>query len=201
MRQSPLFLTNAVLTLHRMVPHYPRILGIDADRFVGRRVLEVGCGPLAPIVQFGGCERHGLDPLVDSSLRSGWPLYDYPVTFVAARGEEMPYADGYFDAVISVNALDHVDDFDRVASEIQRVLGPGGELFLEIDYHPPRRLEPQVLDDGRVRAAFGACRMEKACQRTVREKDELIAQTFGVRADPAAAEDESVLAVWHGRRL
>lgn len=199
-RQSPLLLTNAVLTVHRMAPHYPRILGIDADRFAGRRILEVGCGPLAPVMQFAGCERHGLDPLVDSYLRSGWPLYDYPVSFVAARGEEMPYADGYFDAVISVNALDHVDDFARVASEIQRVLGAGGELFLEIDCHPPRRLEPQALDDAKVRAAFGACRMRKVCQRTAREKDALVAEAFGISAASPEAEGDSVLAVWHGSR-
>lgn len=201
LRRSPVPLANAVATVHAMVPHYPVVLCIHEDQFADKRVLEVGCGPLAPIVQFRGCARHGLDPLVDAYLRSGWPLYDYPVTFVNAPAEEMPYADGYFDVAISVNALDHVDDFARAAREIQRVLRPGGELYLELDYHPPRPLEPQSLDDDTVRASFDQARMRKVCERTSREKYDLIAGRFGLRAEPGEDEEaDGVLAVWHGIR-
>jgi ubiquinone/menaquinone biosynthesis C-methylase UbiE len=49
----------------------------------------------------------------------------------------MPYPDAYFDAVISVNALDHVDDFERVASEMQRVLRKGGGIYFEVECHAP----------------------------------------------------------------
>ena len=34
----------------------------------------------------------------------------------------MPFEDGFFDAVISVNAIDHVNDFAETAKEIKRVL-------------------------------------------------------------------------------
>jgi ubiquinone/menaquinone biosynthesis C-methylase UbiE len=34
------------------------------------------------------------------------------MTYVAARSEEIPFPEGYFDVVSSFNSLDHVDDLD-----------------------------------------------------------------------------------------
>jgi SAM-dependent methyltransferase len=167
---SAIWATNAVVTVHELVPHYLKILRLPRDMFAGKKVLEVGCGPLAPTMQFRGCERQGLDPLVDAYLRCGWPLYDYGITVVNARAESMPYVDSYFDAIVSVNALDHVDNFAQVASEIQRVLRVGDRLYLEIEYHEPRPLEPQCLNDDKVRASFTSCTMEKIRERSGRGK-------------------------------
>jgi SAM-dependent methyltransferase len=198
---SPIEVTNAVVTVHHIVPHYRTVLLIKEDEFVGKRVLEVGCGPLAPIMQFRDCERHGLDPLIESYIRGGWPLYDYGITFVNARAESMPYADSYFDAVISVNALDHVDDFTQVASEIQRVLKVGGRLYFEVEYHEPRPLEPQRINDDVVRASFTSCVMDKICERSGSEKYDLVANRFGLRPDGTGQyTDDGRLAVWHGIR-
>jgi hypothetical protein len=44
-----------------MSPSYHVELQLDADAFAGKRVLEIGCGPLVPILQFDDCERHGVD--------------------------------------------------------------------------------------------------------------------------------------------
>ena len=117
---------NAILTCHKLRPHYLELLQLKSDYFQGKRVLEVGCGPMVPILQFTKCRRYGLDPLARLYKKVGWPLDDLDVEIVSTRAEEMPFTDGYFDAVISVNALDHVDDFQQVAREIQRVVKPGG---------------------------------------------------------------------------
>jgi SAM-dependent methyltransferase len=55
------------------------------------------------------------------------------VAFVRGAGEELPFADGAFDAVICRIALPYMDNA-RALSEMDRVLGPSGQLFLKIHH-------------------------------------------------------------------
>lgn len=41
--------------------------------------------------------------------------------YVGGRSERIPLPNGYFDFVSCLNALDHVDGFDRTIAEIKRV--------------------------------------------------------------------------------
>ena len=59
------------------------------------------------------------------------------------------------DAVISVNAIDHVDDIVKTAAEIRRVLKPGGEVAMQVHYHKSTKTEPVELNDARFQALFG----------------------------------------------
>lgn len=43
---------------------------------------------------------------------------------------EMPYANEFFDAIISVSTLEHIKDLDKAMSEMFRVLKTGGEMIL-----------------------------------------------------------------------
>jgi SAM-dependent methyltransferase len=43
--------------------------------------------------------------------------------------QDLPFSDGIFDAVLSLHVLEHVSDPFRCASELIRVLKPGGKLF------------------------------------------------------------------------
>jgi ubiquinone/menaquinone biosynthesis C-methylase UbiE len=45
---------------------------------------------------------------------------------VVASAEELPFADGSFDAVISIEVIEHVPDGRRMIAECYRVLRPGG---------------------------------------------------------------------------
>ena len=56
-------------------------------------------------------------------------IVDYDTTDVLGVGEELPFVDGAFDAVISIAVLEHVRDPFRCAKELARVLKPSGELF------------------------------------------------------------------------
>ena len=47
-------------------------------------------------------------------------------SFLAARGQALPFADESFDGVLCLNALHHHSDYHRVLAEIHRVLKPGG---------------------------------------------------------------------------
>jgi SAM-dependent methyltransferase len=182
---SDVWQTNAILTMHQLRPAYWEELQLEGDAFTRRRVLEVGCGPLAPVLQFQECERHGIDPLIGAYIKAGWPLYDLDVTFIDGPGEGMPYPDAWFDAVISVNALDHVDNFQAVAKEIQRVLKPGGTLRFEVEYHEPTVTEPIRLDDQIVVAAFPGLSLRKLRDLGAADLYSNLVKRFGLRTDVA----------------
>ena len=179
-KDSDSWIVNAVMTLHSMRPHYTERLRIECDQFHGQRVLEVGSGPLAPILQFSGCKRHCADPLVDLYMAAGWPLYDYDAKFTDTRGESLPYRDGYFDAAISVNALDHVDDFEQTAREMERVVRPGGRMYFEVEYHEPTVTEPMKLDEARVVNAFSRCELTAIINRSGRELYDALMSRFNL---------------------
>ncbi|TVP48883.1 MAG: class I SAM-dependent methyltransferase [Gemmatimonadales bacterium] len=156
----------AILTwfeLHQK-PKYLLDLSLPPDAFRGMRVLDVGSGPMPSGEAFAECELYCLDPLFPRYLNAGWPLHLYRsgTRFVHGYAESMPLEDESCGAVISVNAIDHVDDFQAAAAEIRRVLRPGGELCMHVHYHPPTGTEPLELDDEAVVQAFGWCeRLEK----------------------------------------
>lgn len=63
------------------------------------------------------------------SFRAGGP----EPKFVKAIGEDLPFADGQFDAALSFWSLNHVADPERCIAEIARVLKPGGVVRLVVD--------------------------------------------------------------------
>lgn len=156
--------TNAFVTYMKAELRYGSYLSdlqLPADAFVGKRVADIGCGPLAQLLVFDSCERWGFDHLIDAYRRIGYPLHLFDMRFVNCKTEQIPVATGFFDAVVSRNALDHVDDFEKTAAEMVRVLAPGGALVIQTHYHRPTRTEPLVLDDARVLRAFGRCGIQK----------------------------------------
>ncbi len=166
---------------------YREALALDAGALAGKRVLDVGCGPLPNLLAFADAERHGLDPLVDRYRAAGFPLDVWEhegITYHHAPAERMPFEDGFFDTVVSVNAIDHVDDFGAVAREIRRVLRPGGEVRLQVNYHPPTVTEPVHIDDAAMHEHFG-----------------WVAGLRKVRDDPHPFEEGERLTFWVGGDL
>lgn len=48
---------------------------------------------------------------------------------------DLPFADGAFDAAMSLDVLEHVPDFRAALREFARVLRPGGRLVLTVPFH------------------------------------------------------------------
>jgi SAM-dependent methyltransferase len=119
---------------------------LGEDFYAGKRLLDIGCGPRGSLTWAGGAaERIGVDPLVSRyrELQQG----NHGMNYVEAGAEHMPFADGYFDVVSSINSLDHVDDVDRAIAEATRVAKPGGTFLLLVDVgHEPTPTEPHALD-------------------------------------------------------
>ena len=61
----------------------------------------------------------------------------YDSTDVVGVGEHLPFNDNSFDAVFSLNVLEHVRDPLRCAREIARVLKPEGNLYCVVPFMSP----------------------------------------------------------------
>jgi SAM-dependent methyltransferase len=58
----------------------------------------------------------------------------YPNVDVLAVNQSLPFKDECFDAVISMDVLEHVTDPFAAAREISRVLKPGGVLYIDLPF-------------------------------------------------------------------
>ena len=99
----------------------------ELQRREPRRVLEVGCGwgELAERIRAElGCEVVALD----TSERMVELARERGVEAVVGDVQELPFADGSFDAAVAAWMLYHVPDLDRGVAELARVLRPGGTL-------------------------------------------------------------------------
>lgn len=149
---------SAILTwldVHQKAKYLDDLL-LEKDVFDGLRILDIGSGPIPSASVFSNCELYCLDPLMPLYMEAGFPIHIYEnrIKFVFGFSEKMPFPNGYFDSIISVNAIDHVDDFIMTANEIKRVLKPGGKMRFHIHYHAKTVTEPLELNDDVVSAAF-----------------------------------------------
>jgi ubiquinone/menaquinone biosynthesis C-methylase UbiE len=99
----------------------------------GGRVLDVGCGPgvmVEPVLS-RGCSFWGVDPSTEmiGIGRSRFP--EGPrVSFHCAGAQRLPFADGYFDAVLCMGVIDALEDRLAAMREMLRVLKPNGTLII-----------------------------------------------------------------------
>ncbi|TMM51283.1 bifunctional 2-polyprenyl-6-hydroxyphenol methylase/3-demethylubiquinol 3-O-methyltransferase UbiG [Sulfitobacter sabulilitoris] len=133
-----------VRTLKNLVPG--RLSWFDRHiDWAGCGVLDLGCagGFMAEALARRGAQVTGIDPArqaIDAARRHA-THNDLSIRYDVGRGEELPYDDGAFDAVVCVDVLEHVQDLDRVMAEIARVLRPDGTLLFDtINRNPIARL-------------------------------------------------------------
>ena len=115
------------------------VLGLLADRLDagaagGRRVLDLGCGTGTML---GHLRRFGAVEGIDADQRA--------IEFCRARGEDsvrllesdrLPFADETFDLVTALDVLEHIEDDQAIAAEIERVLKPRGVLLATVPANP-----------------------------------------------------------------
>ena len=106
----------------------------------GRRVLDVACGVgygSAVLALKGASAVTGID-LSSESIAFARSVYasDH-VRFLEADAQAIPLEDGAFDLVVAFECLEHVQQPERLLSEIRRLLAPGGIALIST----PRRKE------------------------------------------------------------
>ena len=131
----------------------------DDYRFVPSTIqnaLEVGCGPYTNIrlIRENRQIQHLYlsDPLIRTYVgfkltlvselyrTAGCVLDDHPL-------EELPFASDYFDLVVMINVLDHVQDAGRCMENLIRVSKPGGTVIIGQDLTNEQDLVA-LKDDG-----------------------------------------------------
>jgi 2-polyprenyl-6-hydroxyphenyl methylase/3-demethylubiquinone-9 3-methyltransferase len=118
------------------VSYFRRLLEQDLNLDPrGRAALEVGCGGgiLCEEIARMGFDTSGVDPSEPSleTARGHARASGVTIRYERGTGEALPYPAGSFDAVFCCDVLEHVRDLSRVASEIARVLKPGGIFFFD----------------------------------------------------------------------
>jgi ubiquinone/menaquinone biosynthesis C-methylase UbiE len=100
----------------------------------GEQVLDLGSGPgflaveMADEVGADGVVC-GIDP-ASSMLAMAARRAGAAVEFRQAGANRIPYADGKFDAVVSTQVFEYLEDVPGALAEVRRVLRPGGRLLL-----------------------------------------------------------------------
>ncbi|MFD9030243.1 class I SAM-dependent methyltransferase [Streptomyces sp. NPDC059567] len=130
-----------------------------AGPLAGRRIVEVGCGlgvgcALA-LREYEPEQVTGMDihpQQLDRARRTNADLLRTTpsgIRFVRGAAEEMPFDDGEFDCVYSVEAAQHFDDMIAFTRETARVLRPGGRAVVASFFTPD-----DAPDDGARLASY-----------------------------------------------
>lgn len=121
-----------VRTLKNLVPGRLSWMDRQID-WAGRDVLDLGCagGFMAEALDDRGARVTGIDPAADAigAARGHAAQTGRNIRYDVGVGEDLPYGDAAFDAVVCVDVLEHVRDLPLVLSQVARTLRPGG-LFL-----------------------------------------------------------------------
>jgi ubiquinone/menaquinone biosynthesis C-methylase UbiE len=95
------------------------------------KVLDVGSGCYGGFaVAYPDVNAVSVDPLI-GKVKLSFPDKSNPVCGIA---EDLAFASGSIDVVVSVNALDHSADPERMLLEIKRVMKEGGEFILMANF-------------------------------------------------------------------
>jgi len=124
-------------------------------------VLDLGCGV--------GHSYHLLAPrrTVGVDIDAGAIAGQDRETHIADM-RKLPFEDARFDAVLSVQSLEHVPDPERVLAEVRRVLTPAGTAI----FVTPNRLtfaRPDEIIDPYHYIEFSADQLSSLCSRTFRQ--------------------------------
>ncbi|OGD93684.1 hypothetical protein A2697_01710 [Candidatus Curtissbacteria bacterium RIFCSPHIGHO2_01_FULL_41_44] len=137
-KRPPEETAKALLSWQRSQEFYDEMINLLGP-LKGKRLLEIGCGYALFLVIClkNGIKAEGIEPASQEfykfTLKLGREILarsGYSKNLIKnATGENPPYKDNTFDAVVSLYTLEHVQDIARVLSESTRVLKPGGYLY------------------------------------------------------------------------
>ena len=93
-------------------------------------------GPTARVLNIGGGNQRYADNVITMDL------FPSAATALAGDAHHLPYANGSFDAVLAVAVFEHLRRPWEAVQEIERVLKPGGEIYIEVPFMQPYHADP-----------------------------------------------------------
>jgi cyclopropane fatty-acyl-phospholipid synthase-like methyltransferase len=139
----------------------------EQDKFLGwlnlsagKTLLEVACGsggPMLRIAERTGCSVFGVDVhkqaiTTASSLAAQRGLTGRAHFQIADATAQLPFPDASFDAIVCIDAINHLPNRPRVIADWARMLKPGGRLLFT---DPITVTGPLTADEIAVRSSIG----------------------------------------------
>ena len=95
------------------------------------KLLDCGCGDFASsykMMEFRkDIEWHAIDLYKSEKIPK-----EVIFNILNLEKELLPFADETFDGIILLHVMEHIDNIDRICSEIKRVLRRGGYVYIEV---------------------------------------------------------------------
>jgi SAM-dependent methyltransferase len=139
--------------------HYEKLLlGMAEepnDNFLkGKVVADFGCGPRGSLVWARSANlRIGIDVLADVYAEEFTEnIIAHQMIYLKSTEKVIPLPSDFVDVMFTLNAIDHVDNFSAMCSEIIRVIKPGGFFIGSFNLEElPSPCEPQQLDEKKIK--------------------------------------------------
>lgn len=126
----------------------------SAEFVRGKVVADFGCGPRGSLAWADSALlRIGIDVLADRYADEfTQDIIAHNMVYVKSTEKVIPLPSNMADIMFTLNAIDHVDHFPTICSEIVRVLKPGGDFIASFNLEEkPSASEPQQLNESIVK--------------------------------------------------
>lgn len=135
--------------------HYEKLMlamaGETTQDFLSNKVVvDFGCGPRGSLVWANTATlRIGVDVLADRYADEFTDnIISHGMVYLKSTERVIPLPSNFVDIVFTLNAIDHVDNFSLMCSEVIRILKPGGEFIGSFNLEEPATpYEPQQLSE------------------------------------------------------
>ena len=132
--------------------HYEKLMlamaGENDQSFLERKVVaDLGCGPRGSLcwATAAGC-RIGIDVLADEYAQLG--IRSHNMSYVCSTENSIPLPSNYVDLLFTVNAMDHMSNFETMCKEAYRIMAPGALFVGSFNLgEPPTKCEPLTLTE------------------------------------------------------
>jgi len=147
---APDLTPDAPITLEQRVASQQAMYDLVLDALQvgpGDRVLEVGCGRgigAASVLRRDPAQVCGIDLMPEQVARAREANPDPRLRFEQGSAAAIPFPDGSFDRLLSVEAAQHFEDLPGFARESHRVLAPGGRFALATFFTADEHAAPEL---------------------------------------------------------
>ena len=126
------------MTANSLTVHLTQVLNtlrnLGVTNLEQKRILDFGCGAgeiVKNLIDLGidayGCDMtEGATMMKNTVFPVGASNDDERLKLITLNPYRLPFADNFFDAVISNQVFEHVQDYDLALAEISRILKPDG---------------------------------------------------------------------------
>ena len=141
---------DGAITLEQRVASQQAMYDLVVDALAigaGDRVLEVGCGRglgAASVLRRNPTRVCGIDLMPQQVARSREANADPRLTFEQGSAAAIPFPDGSFNRLLSVEAAQHFEDLPGFARESHRVLEPDGRFALATFFAADEHAAPEL---------------------------------------------------------